>query len=281
MAPPSEFREYPVLITGCSSGIGKATVISLKTRGYAVVASARQQQDVDDLIASGQQAVRLDLADKRSIVDGWEQTMALTGGRLYALVNNGAYGQPGAVEDLSDAALREQFEANFFGTHALTLLALPALRQARGRLIQISSILGLVSLRYRGAYSASKYALEALSDALRLELQGSGVRVVLIEPGAIQTRFRANALAAFRRHIHPEHSHYKAEYHATMQRLSRETEIRYSLPAESVAQTVIRTLEHPSPRPRYRVTRSAMLLALFKRWLPDRWMDGVSQRLGA
>lgn len=281
MARTASDNKKPVLITGCSSGIGRALATGLQARGYSVVASARRERDVAALAECGLAAVRLDLADPGSIRGGWRQAMELTNGELYSLINNGAYGQPGAIEDLSGEALRAQFETNVFGTHELTLQALPALRASRGRLIQVSSILGLVGLRFRGAYSASKYALEALSDALRLELADSGVFVVLIEPGAIQTRFRANSYAALQRYIDFQHSRHRARYLATIQRLTREGEIRWSLPPEAVLATVLRALERPRPRPRYRVTRSAMVLAALKRWLPDRWLDRLIQRLGA
>lgn len=280
MAKSADISNRPILITGCSSGIGRVLATGLQARGYPVVASARRTQDVEDLAAIGLATVQLDLADPGSIQSGWQQAVDLTGGKLFALINNGAYGQPGAIEDLSGSALRAQFETNVFGTHQLTTLALPALRQSRGRLLQISSILGLVCLRYRGAYSASKYALEALADALRLELADSGVSVVLIEPGAIRTRFRANSYAAFQRYIDPEQSRHRVRYRATIRRLTQPEDVRLSLPPAAVLTTVIRALERPRPRPRYRVTGSAMLLAVCKRWLPDRWMDVFIQRLG-
>jgi len=274
-------RSKAILITGCSTGIGRAIATGLQARGYPVIASARGEKDVAELSASGLNTIRLDIADPESIHTGWQQCLALTGGKLFGLINNAAYGQPGAIEDLPTAALRAQFETNVFGTHELTRLALPLLRAERGRIIQISSILGLVTLRYRGAYSASKYALEALSDAMRLELADSGVQVVLIEPGAIHSRFRANALQAFQLYVNPDNSRHRVRYLATIKRLERASEIRFSLPSEAVLSYVLKGLERSRPQPRYRVTRSAMVLAAIKRWLPDRWMDGLIQRLGA
>ncbi|MDQ3582602.1 MAG: SDR family NAD(P)-dependent oxidoreductase, partial [Pseudomonadota bacterium] len=173
-----------VLVTGASSGIGYTVAQGLCARGYRVIASARKQEDVQRLSAEGFTAVQLDLANSASIRAAVETTLAHTGGRIYGLFNNGGFGQLGALEDITREALRAQFEVNVFGAHELTRLILPVMRaQGQGRIIQNSSLLGLVALKYRGAYSASKFALEALSDTLRQELRGTGIRVVLIEPG--------------------------------------------------------------------------------------------------
>ncbi|MGD8590031.1 MAG: SDR family NAD(P)-dependent oxidoreductase, partial [Chromatiales bacterium] len=204
-----------ILITGCSSGIGLTTAKGLSARGYRVFASARKEQDVEILQNDGLEALHLDLTDSTSIASAVDEVLAATDGRLYALFNNGAYGQPGAVEDLSRAALREQFETNLFGWHELTCRIIPVMRrQGAGRIIQNSSILGFIALPYRGAYVASKFALEGLTDTLRLELQGSGIHLSLIEPGPIESRFRANAYAMWQKHIEPEHSHHRANYEA-------------------------------------------------------------------
>ena len=165
-----------ILITGCSSGIGYITAIELKKRGYQVIASARKTEDVERLQQQGFSTVQLDLADSTSIHRAVEQVLELTGGKLDALFNNGAFGQPGAVEDLSREVLRFQFETNLFGTHELTNLLIPVMRkQGHGRIIYNSSVLGLVAMTYRGAYNASKFALEGLADTLRLELYGSNI----------------------------------------------------------------------------------------------------------
>ena len=189
-----------VLITGCSSGIGLTVALGLKQRGYGVVASARKLQDVQRLRDMGLECLQLDLTDSMSIQTVVKKLHHLTDGKIYALFNNGAYGQPGAVEDLSRDVLRAQFETNLFGTAELTNRIIPVMRkQGFGRIIMNSSVLGLVALPYRGAYSASKFALEGLTDTLRLELAGSGISVSLIEPGPITSRFRANSLEVFRR----------------------------------------------------------------------------------
>ncbi len=189
-----------VLITGCSSGIGKCVAVALAARGYRVFASARRASDVTRLGEEGFEAVRLDLCDTASIREAMETVLARTDGMLYALFNNGAYGQPGAVEDLSTDVLRAQFEANFFGWHELTCQVLPIMRrQGYGRIIQNSSVLGLVALKWRGAYTASKFALEGLTDTLRMELRGSGIHVSLIEPGPYREPLSGERLRGFQK----------------------------------------------------------------------------------
>ena len=211
-----------ILITGCSSGIGYCVARGLKSRGYQVIATARHSADVASLREEGFQALSLDLDRSESILEATEAALDLSGGRLYALFNNGAYGQPGAVEDLSRDTLRRQFETNLFGWHELTCRVIPAMRKAgEGRIIQNSSILGLMSLPYRGAYVSSKYALEGLSDTLRLELTGSGIHVSLIQPGPILSRFRENALAKWRENIDAEHSHHRDHYRSMLARLEK------------------------------------------------------------
>ncbi len=265
-----------VLITGCSSGIGRALAEGLRARGYRVLASARRHTDVERLTADGFEAVQLDLAASGSIREAVAEVRQRVKGRLSGLINNGAYGQPGAVEDLSRDVLRQQFETNVFGTHELTIYFLPMMRNAGGgRIIQISSILGLVCLPYRGAYNASKYALEALTDTMRLELRGSGIHLALIEPGPIESRFRANAHRMFREHIATESSVHRGLYRAVEQRLQNPGPARFSLPPEAVLAKVIHALESPRPRLRYRVTWSAHVMAALKRSLPDRWTDGL------
>jgi NAD(P)-dependent dehydrogenase (short-subunit alcohol dehydrogenase family) len=207
-----------VLITGCSTGIGNCLARGLRERGYRVFASARKEADVAALSAAGFASLPLDLDSTGSIRAAVETVLERTQGRLYALINNGAYGQPGAVEDLSRAVLRAQFETNLFGTQELTNLVIPAMRaRGEGRIIQMSSMLGIVCLAHRGAYNATKFALEALSDTLRLELRDTDIYVSIIEPGPIESRFRANAYAAFRRNIDREHSVHR-EYYARVER---------------------------------------------------------------
>lgn len=266
-----------VLITGCSSGIGLAAAKALGEHGFTVIASARKAEDVTRLQQAGLLAVQLDLADPASIEQGAGAALALAGGRLYGLFNNGAYGQPGALEDLPTEALREQFETNLFGWHHLIRQVLPAMLAAReGRIVQNSSVLGLVAMKYRGAYNASKFALEGYSDTLRLELVGSGVHISLIEPGPIDTRFRANARAAFLRHIEPAQSRHQAAYQQTLSRLEREGGARgFTLPSEACIPPLLHALTSKRPRHRYPVTFPTRLFAILRRLLPSRWLDRI------
>jgi len=265
-----------ILITGCSSGIGRCLAVGLNARGYRVFASVRQEKDMAALAALGLDTLTLDLASSDSIQRAVDEVLARTDGKLFALINNGAYGQPGAVEDLSRAVLRRQFETNLFGTHELTARLLPVFRaQGAGRIIQISSLLGLVSLAYRGAYNASKYALEGLSDTLRLELAGSGIHVALIEPGPIASRFRQNAHATFLTNIDREHSAHRVYYTNVERRLGGTKNQPFTLPPEAVLTKVIRALEAKRPKPRYFVTVPTIVFAALKRLLPARWLDGL------
>jgi NAD(P)-dependent dehydrogenase (short-subunit alcohol dehydrogenase family) len=265
-----------VLITGCSTGIGNCLAHGLRDRGYRVFASARKEADVAALSAAGFASLQLDLDSSGSIRAAVETVLDHTQGRLYALINNGAYGQPGAVEDLSRAVLRAQFETNLFGTQELTNLVLPAMRaQGEGRIIQMSSMLGIVCLAYRGAYNATKFALEALSDTLRLELQNTNIYVSLIEPGPIESRFRANAYAAFQRNIDREHSVHREYYARVEKRLEGSKPLPFTLPPEAVLKKVIHALEVRRPKARYGVTFPTHLFAVLRRLLPARMLDAV------
>lgn len=272
-----------VLITGCSSGIGRCVAEGLAARGYRVFATARQADDVEALAAAGLEAFRLDLDDPASIERALEAVLERTGGTLYALFNNGAYGQPGAVEDLTRETLRAQFETNLFGTHDLTRRVIPIMRrQGYGRIIQNSSVLGLVSLPFRGAYNASKYALEGLTDTLRLELAGSGIHISLIEPGPIASRFRANAFAKYRENIDTEASVFRDTYRRMENRLTKEGPAApFTLPPEAVLAKVIHALESPRPRVRYYVTFPTYLFGTLKRLLPHRTLDALLLRIGS
>lgn len=270
-----------VVITGCSSGIGRCIALGLAQRGgYRVFATVRQEKDAPALRDAGLKSLVLDLSSEESVRDAAEEIVLRAGGKIYALINNGAYGQPGAVEDLSRAALREQFETNVFGTQDLTNRLLPLMRlQSEGRIIQISSLLGIVCLAYRGAYNASKFALEALSDTLRLELQGSGIHVALIEPGPITSRFRANAFAAYQRHIDKSRSAHRDYYERVERRLGGDKPLPFTLPPEAVLEKVIHALESPRPKLRYPVTVPAHLFTWLRRLLPNRMLDAVLTRV--
>ncbi|MBZ0072800.1 MAG: SDR family NAD(P)-dependent oxidoreductase [Gammaproteobacteria bacterium] len=270
-----------ILITGCSSGIGHCAAHGLKARGYRVFATARRPEDVERLRAEGLESLPLDLDDSASIEAALEQVLERTAGRLYGLFNNGGYGQPGAVEDLSRDALRAQFETNVFGSIELTNRVIPVMRaQGAGRIIQNSSLLGLVALPYRGAYNASKYALEGFYDTLRLELHGSGVQVALLEPGPISSRFRANAHAMYRRHIDADGSVHRDTYRAMERRLTRPGPAApFTLGPEAVLTKLLHALESPRARPRYPVTLPTWLFAGARRVLPVRALDWVLRRI--
>ncbi|MFO1434333.1 MAG: SDR family NAD(P)-dependent oxidoreductase [Candidatus Competibacteraceae bacterium] len=270
-----------ILITGCSSGIGLHLASGLQTRGHRVFATARKPEDVERLRAQGLESLQLDLTDSISIQNAVATVLELTHGSLNALLNNAAYGQPGAVEDLRRDVLREQFETNLFGTLELTNLIIPVMRrQGHGRIIQISSILGLVAMPYRGAYSASKFALESLSDTLRLELMGTNIQVALIEPGPIVSHFRENAYAAYRRNIDKEKSPHRTKYEAMEKRLLRQGPVLpFTLPPNAVLKQAIHAIESSKPKIRYYVTVPTYLMAALRRVLPYRAVDWLLQRI--
>jgi NAD(P)-dependent dehydrogenase (short-subunit alcohol dehydrogenase family) len=269
-----------ILITGCSSGIGLASAQLLRGRDWRVLATARTEADLEMLRREDVEALPLDLADPGSISRCAEEALRLTGGRLDALFNNGAYGQVGAVEDLSPDLLRRQFEVNVFGTHDLTRRLIPAMRAAgAGRIVQCSSVLGFVSVPYRGAYCASKFALEALSDALRHELAGSGIQVSLIQPGPIRTRFVEHALANFRATIDVEGSAHREAYRARLAAMEQGGNSTFKLEPEAVAWKLLHAVESPRPRRRYMVTVPTYLAAAGRRFLPAPMADWLAQRI--
>ncbi len=270
-----------VFITGCSTGIGHCAAQGLKKRGYRVIASARRPADVQRLNNEGLECIQLDLDSPDSIEQAVCELARRTNRRVYGLFNNAGYGQPGAVEDLGREVLRAQFETNVFGTLDLTNRLLPWMRKTgEGRIIQNSSVLGFVSLAYRGAYNASKYALEGLYDTLRLELAGSNIHAVLIEPGPVTSRFRANAFTMYRRNIDAEHSPHREYYQAIEARLLKQGPAApFTLPPEAVLNKVILALESRRPRPRYYVTFPTWLFGSLKRVLTSRALDRVLLRV--
>ena len=266
-----------IVITGCSSGIGRRAAEMLSKRGYRVLATARKAQDLERLEKDGFEALALDLGDPASVSALAKEVLERTNGRVYGLFNNGAYGQPGAVEDLSRDVLLAQLQTNVLGWHDLTCRFLPCMRaNGTGRIIQNSSLLGLVALHYRGAYVASKYAIEGLTDTLRLELAGSGVYVSLIEPGPVSSRFRENAYAAFKANIDPSGSAHREVYPAIEERLrADDSATPFTLPADAVVKKVIHALEAKRPKPHYYVTVPTYLLGYLKRVLTARQLDRI------
>lgn len=265
-----------ILITGCSSGIGLDAARGLKARGWRVFATCRQEADCDRLRDEGLESFRLDYTDEDSLAAAVDHIAAVNGGRLGALFNNGAFACPGAVEDLPRGALREIFETNLFGTHDLTRRVLPMMRAAgSGRIVNCSSVLGLVGAKWRGAYVATKFAMEGLSDVLRLEMKGTGIEIILIEPGPISTRIRENSVPHFEKWIDWEGSARAEEYRGLLHRLyrSKNAPDRFELPPSAVTAQLIRALESPRPRPRYYVTLPTRISGIARRILPTRALD--------
>ena len=275
-------NEKIVLITGCSSGIGRCLAHGLRTRGWRVFATARKPADVTTLAAEGFESLPLDVDSSDSIRAAVEEVLRRTDGRLHALINNAGFGLPGAVEDLSRTSLRVQFETNVFGGQELIRRLMPVFRaQGKGRIVQMSSMLGYVALAYRGAYCASKYAIEGLTDALRLELRGTNIHVAIVEPGPIAARFRDNAYAAFKTHIDKDRSVHRAQYAAMIGRLEGQRgPLPFTLPPEAVLKRVVHALESRRPHQRYQVTVPAYLTAWLQRLLPTPLLDWLLYRIG-
>ncbi|NOH72500.1 SDR family oxidoreductase [Vibrio pectenicida] len=269
-----------ILITGCSSGIGYTCAHELHQLGYQVIASCRHSDDVKRLQNEGLTCIQLDLRDSDSIDHAVKKTLEISGGELDALFNNGAYGQPGALEDLPIQALREQFETNFFGWHHLVKQILPVMRkQGHGRIIQNSSILGFAAMAYRGAYNASKFALEGWTDTLRLELANSNIHISLIEPGPIETQFRKNAQKAFVKWINTQSSVHNRDYEKRLNELGNDTSSnRFVLAPESCVMPLLHALEAKRPKIRYRVTTPTKVFAILKRLLSSRVLDRMLLR---
>ena len=259
-----------IIVTGASSGIGAYCARALKEEGWRVFATARKPEDIAALEAEGFEAFYLDYREPRSIAALADAVLARTNGNLTALFNNGAHAQAGAVEDLPTSALREQFEANFFGWHELTRLIVPVMRrQGHGRIVHCSSILGLTPVKFRGAYAASKHALEGLMLCLRAELAGSGVHVSLIEPGPIESKIASNGLAWFEKNIDHEHSVHHVAYQAQLSRLrAGGSKSRLKLKPDAVYKVLRHALLSPRPKPHYLVTLPAKMGVLLKRILP-------------
>lgn len=267
-----------ILITGCSSGIGYDAALGLKARGWRVFASCRKTEDCARLRDEGFESPLIDYQDTATISSGLGEVLSATGGRLDALFNNGAFASPGAVEDLPTDALRAIFEANVFGWHELTRQVIPVMRtQGAGRIVQCSSVLGFVTMPWRGAYNASKFALEGLSDTLRIEMRGTGIDVVLIEPGPVTSKIRENAIPHFERWIDWENSPRAEQYHAKLRKRLYEGSDKdfFELPASAVTKKLIHAVEARRPRARYYVTTPTYVMGTLRRILPTRALDWV------
>lgn len=267
-----------ILITGCSSGIGLCAANTLKAKGYRVFATARKEIDVKKLRAKGLESLILDVSDSASIQCALSEILDKTGGTLDALFNNAGFCQPGAVEDLTRDMIRAQFETNVFGTMELTNLVIPIMRkQGHGRIINNTSILGIVTMPYRGAYNASKFALEGFTDTLRQELSDTNIRVSTIVPGPIVSKFRDNAHLHYQQTIHKNDSVHQAMY-KKMEAFfftAPEGERRFTLPPEAVVKKLLLALEKPKPKAHYYIGAAAQLFVLLRRLLPDCALDWV------
>jgi len=271
-----------ILITGCSSGIGLDAARTLAQRGWQVLATCKQEKDCERLRTEGLESFVLDYAHSESVQSGATKALELTGGKLDALFNNGAYAIPGMVEDLPREALKTLFETNLFGQFELINAVIPSMRKnARGRIINCSSVLGFAAMPFRGAYIASKFAMEGLSDTLRLELSHTPIHVCLIEPGPIATRIRENSIPHFERWIDWQSSPNKAAYETQLRPRLYEPKVkkdRFELPPSAVTEKLIHALEHPRPRPRYYVTTPTHIAGVLKRLLSTRLFDRVLLR---
>ncbi len=270
-----------LLITGCSSGIGYDAAHGLRARGWRVFASCRKPEDCARLRAEGFESPLIDYADTASVAAGLAEVLAATGDRLDALFNNGAFALPGAVEDLPREGLAAIFETNLFGCHDLTRRVIPVMRaQGQGRIVNCSSVLGLAGMRWRGAYVATKFAMEGLTDVLRLEMRGTGIRIILIEPGPITSLIRHNSIPHFERWIDWKGSARRAEYESLLHRLYGDNQHdRWELPASAVTARLAHALESPRPRPRYWVTTPTWIVGTLKRLLPTRAADWIIARV--
>ncbi len=268
-----------ILITGCSSGIGLDAAQTLAKRNWRVFATCRQEKDCERLRQAGLESFVLDYSNSASVSDGANQALELSGGKLDALFNNGAYAIPGLVEDLPRGALRAIFETNLFGQFELINLLLPSMREnGHGRIVNCSSVLGFAAMPYRGAYNATKFAMEGLTDTLRLELNDSPLEVILIEPGPINTQIRENSIPPFEQWINWEKSAQRERYENQLRpRLYHPSEKkdRFELPPGAVTEKLIHALESPRPKPRYHVTTPTRIAGILKRLLSTRALDKV------
>lgn len=271
-----------ILITGCSSGIGLCAARGMRDAGWRVFAACRKQQDCDRLAAEGFDSPLIDYTRTETIAAGLQDVLDATGGTLEALFNNGAHGLPGAVEDLPTDGLRAIFEANFFGWHELTRAVIPVMRaQGHGRIVQCSSILGFVTLQFRGAYNATKFALEGLTDTMRIEMRGTGIEISLIEPGPVTSKIRENSIPHFERWIDWKASPRRAQYESNLRKRLYEDAgpDTFELPPEAVLKRLLHAVESPKPRPRYYVTTPTYVLGFLRRILSTRALDTLLARI--
>ncbi|SMX39749.1 SDR family NAD(P)-dependent oxidoreductase [Octadecabacter ascidiaceicola] len=270
-----------ILITGCSSGIGYDAAHGMRAAGWRVFASCRQAADCERLIAEGFESPLLDYNDTNTLEAGLAEVLAATGGTLDALFNNGGFGTPGAAEDLPREALRANFETNVFGVHDLTTRVIPVMRaQGHGRIVNHSSVLGLVAMRWRSAYNATKFALEGLTDTLRLEMADTDIKIVTMNTGPVTSDIRKKSIPHFEKWIDWENSPRREQYESTLRKRLYEDSgpDKFELPASAVTAKLLKAVTHPNPKPRYYVTTPTYLMGFLKRILTSRGLDRVLRK---
>jgi len=270
-----------ILITGCSSGIGYDAAHGMRAAGWRVFASCRQQTDCDRMIAEGFEAPLIDYADPDTITSGLAEVLDVTGGTLDALFNNGAFGTPGAMEDVPREALEANFRTNVFGVHDLTIRVIPVMRaQGHGRIVQHSSVLGLVAMRWRGVYNASKYALEGLTDTLRIEMADTDIKIVTMNTGPVTSKIREKSIPHFEKWIDWEASPRREQYERGLRKRLYEDSgpDKFELPPSAVTAKLLRAVTHPNPKPRYYVTTPTYIMGFLRRILPSRALDWVLRK---
>ena len=271
-------KQSIIVITGCSSGIGLETAVYLKERFITVYPTARDAEDVAMLCSLGFDAMQLDVTNPKQITHIIEMILKKEG-QIDVWFNNAGYGQVGAIEDIHTEVLKEQFETNVFGLHECTRQILPVMRkQGRGKIIQHSSVLGITSLFGRGAYNASKYAIEGLTDTLRLELEGTDIYPILLNTGPITSKFRDNAIKMLKKNVDIEHSFFSDRYKASIAGTSKK--VPFNEEAEVVAEIVHKIILLQKPQPRYYITKATYLLGYAKRILSTAFLDKLLLKLG-
>ena len=270
-----------ILITGCSSGIGYDAAHGMRDAGWRVFASCRKQADCDRMIGEGFESPLLDYNDTATLESGLAEVLAATGGTLNALFNNGGFGTPGAAEDLPREALRANFETNVFGVHDLTTRVIPVMRaQGHGRIVQHSSVLGLVAIRWRPAYNATKFALEGLTDTLRIEMADTNIKIVTMNTGPVTSKIREKSIPHFEKWIDWENSPRRDQYERGLRKRLYEDAgpDAFELPASAVTAKLLKACTHPNPKPRYYVTTPTYLMGFLRRILTSRGLDRVLKR---
>ena len=276
--PNSTLKKQSILITGCSTGIGLETALLLKEKGLLVFATARKKEDVQKLKQLGLNSFLLDVTKKETITTTLNEILKITNDTLDIVFNNAGFGQPGAIEDLPTNILRKQFETNVFGLHELTLQILPIMKaQGYGKIIQHSSVLGFVSLKLRGAYNASKYAIEGLTDTLRLELKNTNISVSLLNTGPVISEFRNNAKQKLKENIDCENSRFKQSYNKSLE--ANKSDVPFTLEANAVANIVLKIINSKAPKPRYYITKATYILGFAKRILSTSNLDKILEKI--